>query len=65
MPQTNRRAVIAASVALLIIIIKNFVPSIAEPLDLLANPLVDIIYGLLLLYAGYQTLPAPPTGTHD
>lgn len=53
--QTNTRAIVSATLAVLILIIKNFVPSIAEPLDLIASPLADIIVALLALFAGVNT----------
>ncbi len=56
--QTNTRAIVAAAVALIIILVKNFVPQIAEQLDLIANPLVDIIVILLSAYAGLNTATA-------
>jgi putative effector of murein hydrolase LrgA (UPF0299 family) len=53
--KTNLRAIVATVVALIILIVKYFVPTLSEQLDLLESPLADIIYGLLLLYAGIET----------
>lgn len=49
---SNTRGIVATVVALVILLIKNFVPDISEQLDLIANPLVDLIVTLLLLYGG-------------
>ena len=53
--QTNLRAVVASVVAVALFIVKYFVPSVSKQLDFLESPLVDLIYGILLLYAGIET----------
>lgn len=53
--QTNVRAIVAAVVAVLILSAKYLLPELSEQLDLIQNPLVDLISTVLLLYAGLQT----------
>lgn len=54
--QTNTSAIVSALIALIILVLKNFFPEIATQLDLIQNPLVDLIIAILSAYAGLQTV---------
>ncbi len=53
--QTNTQAIVAAGVALLILVLRNFFPEIAHQLGNLQTPLVDLIVAVLMAYAGLNT----------
>jgi len=52
---TSTRAIVAAGVALLILVLRHFFPEVANELGGLEGPLVDFIVAVLAAYAGLYT----------